>query len=64
MSKQSNPSPIEVRALRKSVGLTQTQAAELIQSNLRTWQGWEGGITRMHPGLFELFKIKTGLNKP
>ncbi|MFA9439423.1 helix-turn-helix domain-containing protein [Uliginosibacterium sp. sgz301328] len=55
----ANPDPIEVRAAREAAGLTQTQAAELIHGTLRAWQEWEAGNRRMHPGLWELFCIKT-----
>ena len=54
-----SPSPQEIRARRASAGLTQTAAAALIHSSKRTWQDWEGGIARMHPGLWELFLTKT-----
>jgi DNA-binding transcriptional regulator YiaG len=59
------PSPEEIRARRAAAGLTQTAAAALIHSSKRTWQDWEAGIARMHPGLWELFLFKTaGLSKP
>jgi DNA-binding transcriptional regulator YiaG len=58
-----NPTAAEVRAARETAGLTQAEAAELIYSTLRAWQNWEadGGeeARRMHPGLFELFVLKT-----
>lgn len=54
-----NPSPDAVRSARKAVGLTQTAAAALVHSTLPRWQEWESGKHRMHPGLFELFQIKT-----
>jgi len=53
-----NPSPAEVRAAREAAGLTQTEAAAAIYSTLRTWQDWEAGKARMHPGLWELFGLK------
>jgi DNA (cytosine-5)-methyltransferase 1 len=52
------PTPAEIIKTRKDAGLTQTQAAALIYSALRTWQHWEKGDRVMHQGLFELFKIK------
>jgi putative transcriptional regulator len=55
----SHPSPVQIRAAREAARLTQTQAAASIYSTLRTWQDWEAGIARMHPGLWELFQIKT-----
>lgn len=55
-----NPTPAEIRAAREATGLTQSTAAEAIYSTLRTWQDWEAGVRRMHPGLFEFFLAKTG----
>ena len=54
-----NPAPEEVRAAREAAGLSQSAAAGLIHSTLRTWQDWEAGKARMHPGLWELFRIKS-----
>ena len=54
-----NPSPAEVRAAREAAGLSQTAAAALIYCTLRGWQEWEAGNRRMHPALWELFRIKT-----
>ncbi len=60
----TSPSPEAIRARRAAAGLTQTAAAVLIHSSKRTWQDWEAGIARMHPGLWELFLFKTaGLSK-
>jgi DNA-binding transcriptional regulator YiaG len=55
----ANPTPAEIRAARESAGLTQTEAAELIYCNLRTWQQWEHNDRRMHPAFWELFRIKS-----
>ena len=54
--------------MRESLGLSQTAAAAVIHSTLRAWQGWEAaagepGHRRMHPGLWELFRIKTSTPK-
>lgn len=57
----ANPDPAQVRSAREAAGLTQTQAANLIHGTLRTWQQWEAGDRRMHPGLWELFRLKTAL---
>lgn len=54
-----NPLPDDVRAAREASGLTQTAAAAVIYSTLRTWQDWESGSRRMHPAMLELFLIKT-----
>lgn len=58
---RSNPKPEDVRAAREAAGLTQTQAAETIYATLRSWQDWESGERRMHPGLFELFELKLAM---
>lgn len=57
-SSARNPKPREILEARLAANLTQTQAAEMIHSTLRTWQDWEAGIARMHPGLWELFLTK------
>lgn len=62
-----NPSPAEIRQAREAAGLTQTEAGAKIRSTLRAWQAYEDGGEngrRMHPGLFELFLIKTGQRVP
>ncbi len=53
-----SPNCASIRKLRLASGLTQTTAAELVYSTLRTWQDWEAGRAPMHPGLWELFTIK------
>lgn len=53
-----NPKPEEIRAARETAGLSQTAAAELIYSTLRTWQNQEAGMTRMHPASWVLFRLK------
>lgn len=53
-----NPSPDEIRGAREKAGLSQTAAAELIYSTLRTWQDWEAGAARMHPAFWQLWKMK------
>lgn len=57
-----NPTPADVRAAREAAGLTQTEAARLVHSTLRAWQAWETAegesARRMHPGLWELFRLK------
>lgn len=53
--------PEEIRAAREEAGLSQTAAAELVHSKLRTWQQWEAGDRKMHPGLWELFRLKIAM---
>jgi putative transcriptional regulator len=59
------PTPQEIRDARAVAGLSQSVAAAKIHATLRAWQGWEADEgtpdhRRMHPGLFELFMVKTG----
>ena len=54
---------MQVRTARTDAGLTQIEAAELIYAPMRTLQDWEGGVNRMHPGLWELFQLKIALLK-
>ena len=58
-----NPTAAEVRAAREAAGLTQAQAAGLVRASARNWQQWEqaegSNARRMHPGLWELFWVKT-----
>jgi DNA (cytosine-5)-methyltransferase 1 len=56
------PTPDKIKIARTDAGLTQTQAADMIYSKLRSWQHWEDGDRKMHPGLFELFTIKIAIN--
>jgi DNA-binding transcriptional regulator YiaG len=56
-----SPSKELIQQAREKANLSQEAAAELIYSKRRTWQDWEAGIAKMHPGLWELFLIKTGL---
>jgi DNA-binding XRE family transcriptional regulator len=56
-----------VRRARERAGLTQSEAAEKVHATLRAWQAYEDegeNGRRMHPGLFELFLIKTGQPVP
>lgn len=55
-----SPRPAEIVRDRERALLTQEQAAELIYSNVRTWQSWEQGVRPMHPGFYELFLLKVG----
>jgi len=52
------PSPEEIRAAREAAGLTQTEAAGLVHASMRAWQQWEAGNRRMHPAIWELWRIK------
>lgn len=53
-----SPSPVAIKLMREANLLTQSEAARVVGSKLRTWQQWEAGSRKMHPGLWELFNIK------
>lgn len=61
MSDKQSPLPDEIIALRKEAGLSQTDAGALVYSALRTWQQWESGERKMHPAMWELFRIKLAM---
>lgn len=63
-SLEANPTPAQIVAARQAAELTQAAAAAKIGGSVRAWEKWEAGERRMHPGLFELFLIKTGQPKP
>jgi len=56
-----HPTPSQILAARKAAGLTQTEAAELIHATQSAWIKWERGVRHMHPAMWELFKIKSGI---
>jgi putative transcriptional regulator len=58
--KEPPPSPKTILATRKAANLTQTEAAALVHTTLRTWQRYEAGDRHMHPAFWELFEIKCG----
>lgn len=59
----SNPTPEQVAEARKAAGMTQSEAAQAVRGTMRAWQEWEAGNRRMHPGLWELFRIKLASRK-
>ncbi|MFD1261717.1 hypothetical protein [Entomomonas asaccharolytica] len=56
------PLPSEIKALRETKGLTQTQASKLVYALLRQWQRWEGGTNEMNIAMLELFRLKAEYN--
>jgi DNA-binding transcriptional regulator YiaG len=56
--------PNQIKKARQDAGLTQTQAAKLIGSTLRTWQNWEapegsGNHRQMPEPAWRLFQLLT-----
>lgn len=56
----TSPTPDQIRAARVVAGLSQPEAGALILSSKRSWENWEHGRAKMHPGLFDYFLIRTG----
>lgn len=57
------PRAADVLAAREAMKETQSEAAARVRGTLRSWQAYEDtgpNGRRMHPGLFELYLIKTG----
>ncbi len=50
----------ELKALRKSLGLSLSKAARQVEVSSRTFARWESGVQRIPGGAIKLFKI---LNK-
>lgn len=53
------PSREEITQARHAAGLSQSQAAALVHSTLRSWQHWESGSRNMPLAHWELFTLKT-----
>lgn len=60
----ASPAPVQVIAARKNSGLTQQQAAEVVDVEPRSWQYWESGGRAMPPGIYRLFCILTNQGDP
>lgn len=57
------PKPDEIRAARESLGLTQTQAAELLGFKRLAWTLYETGNTEMLPALWAYWLHVTGIKR-
>lgn len=57
-TRHRNPAPDAITRFRERMGLTQTQAADLVHTTCRVWQQWEAGDRRMHPAFWDLFQRK------
>jgi putative transcriptional regulator len=55
----THPFPHQIRALRQSLRITQTEAAQAIMVSLRAFQQWEGGQRKMPEGMWLLLKLRT-----
>jgi len=55
--KLDNPTGEDLKDLRRRYHLTQTDAAVLACSSLRTWQHWEAGVHLMNPAIWRYLQI-------
>ena len=53
------PTQEEIKTRRALASLTQHASAALVRVDLRTWQKWEGGERKMHPGFWHLFLLES-----
>ena len=58
-----NPSPAEIKEARLWAGLTQEQAAKVLDRSRRSWQSWETGARDMDTWLLRLFRVRTGQDR-
>lgn len=55
-----SPTPEEIKAARKAVGMSQSEAARTIGTErYQTWQAYELGTRKMPAAKWELFRLKT-----
>lgn len=47
----------ELKALRKKLGLSLSQASRQVEVSVRTWARWESGVQNIPLGAIKLFKI-------
>jgi putative transcriptional regulator len=55
----TSPTAAEIKQRRLDSGLSQVTAAQMVQVTVSTWRAWEYGQNPIHPGLWELFLLKT-----
>ena len=53
----------ELKALRKTLGLSLAQASRQVEVSARTWARWESGSQKIPEGAIKLFKILNSVNK-
>ena len=57
------PSPSTIRTTRLALGLTQQQSGALVGASARAWRSWEAGVRVMPGSKWELFNLKTKVEK-
>ena len=61
MKQPETPNKEQVVEHRLAADLNIFEAAELVYVTPEVWHEWETGIAPMHPGLWELLRIKTAI---
>ncbi len=56
------PKPEQIKILRKTLGIKQKEAADLVHVTIRAWQWWESGERAIPLAVWELFLIKVGFH--
>lgn len=56
---ETAPAPEEIAAAIKRAGHTRAEFARAVHCALRTAEDWLAGRSPMHPGLWELYQLKT-----
>lgn len=59
----ATPTPAEIKALRATTNLSQTEFGWLVHTSLRGVAGWELGERKMHPAFWELANRKVAAIK-
>ncbi len=59
-----SPTPTVIIATRERVGLTQGDAGALIGRSERAWRSYEAGTRELDPILWQVWRIRAGLDKP
>lgn len=54
---------VELKALRKELGLSLAQASRQVEVSARTWARWEAGAKPIPEGALKLFRILNKLEK-
>jgi len=54
---------VELKKLRKRLGLSLAQASRQVEVSARTWARWESGVQNIPEGAVKLFRILNKLEK-
>lgn len=64
ISKNEEPTPLDIKNLRMSLGLNQKEFADMMSSSMRRVAGWEIGETLPHHGLWRAMRLFAALEDP